>query len=131
MIANIDSTPRICKQCNVGTDFHKGANCCKTCANARSRVWHSKRENLDKRNKTVNIKQRQRKEDLVKQFGGKCSICGQSFPDCCYDFHHLDMTQKEYNPSYMIKMNPERAKTELSKCILVCSNCHRILHHDR
>jgi len=72
---------------------------------------------------------RQRKNEIVAEFGGKCHDCGNSFPDFVYDFHHLDMETKEHNPSYFIKMNPKRAKEELKKCIMLCSNCHRIRHH--
>jgi hypothetical protein len=125
-IALID---RVCKKCKVGTEFHKGAFYCKACCNEKSRVWHSKRSNLDKRNKAVNTRMRARKQELVNRFGGKCTDCGGEFSAVVYDFHHTDPTEKDFNPSYIFKMNPQRAEEELKKCVMLCSNCHRIRHY--
>lgn len=127
-ICLIDGEKR-CPKCKVGTSFHKGAYYCKICCNEKSRLWHSKRENLDKRNKKVNTRMRLRKKELVETFGNICHDCKQSFDPVVYDFHHLDPTQKDFNPSYIYKMNPERAKEELKKCVMLCSNCHRIRHY--
>ena len=68
--------------------------------------------------------------ESVKLMGGKCSHCGGVFPDAAFDFHHLNSSEKESNPSDMIEANSiERISSELSKCILLCANCHRIEHY--
>lgn len=71
--------------------------------------------------------QRRKKLQAVEAFGGKCQICGYDKCIAALDFHHLE--NKEEKPSYVIlRWSWERAKKELEKCILVCSNCHREIH---
>lgn len=127
-----------CSDCQVWKDpeeFHKNSRdkrgltySCKVCANLRSKNWYKKRENLDKRNQRVNEKQIERKKWAIDYMGGKCQDCGNVYHPCCYDFHHLDPSQKENNPSYFIKLSKEKAMDELQKCVLLCSNCHRMRH---
>ena len=46
-------------------------------------------------------------------------------------FHHLDPNEKDFNPSNLKKYKfDDRIKNELDKCILVCANCHREIHHE-
>lgn len=69
------------------------------------------------------------KNKAVLLKGDKCQICGQTYPNGVYDFHHLDPSQKDFNignKSSTIKM--EIVKKEIEKCILVCANCHRMIH---
>lgn len=123
-----------CHEVKPKEDFHKSSDArgftysCKSCANARTRKWHSNRENKDKRNQRINNFVAERKQWAVDYMGGKCKDCGNTFPLCCYDFHHLDMETKDNNPSYFIRMSKERAMEELDKCILLCANCHRMRH---
>jgi len=80
--------------------------------------------------KSVMKSQRKKKLFAVEQFGGKCQLCGY---DRCIDaleFHHIDPAKKEHSPSYVIfSRSWERAFKELEKCLLICSNCHREIHH--
>lgn len=70
------------------------------------------------------------KRALVDCFGGRCSRCSGVFPLAAYDFHHL--SDKEDAPSSMILNASSRAiAREVSKCILLCSNCHRITHSEQ
>jgi hypothetical protein len=69
------------------------------------------------------------KKIIVQFFGGKCAKCLQNFPDCVFDFHHLDKNIKEESPAKMMNTNStEKIAQELSKCILLCANCHRKEH---
>ena len=65
----------------------------------------------------------------IQYYGGKCVKCGY---DKCIDaleFHHKDKSSKEHKPTYIIRRwNFEKAKKELDKCDLVCSNCHKEIH---
>ena len=60
-----------------------------------------------------------------------CEHCGQCFPVCCMDLHHRDPTIKESTVRKMITddLSFKRIQAEYDKCSLLCSNCHRILHH--
>lgn len=68
----------------------------------------------------------------VQALGGKCAICGGVFDDCCYDFHHLNPTTKDFNISDQ-NTNGARSwlyiRDELKKCALLCANCHRRYHN--
>lgn len=62
-----------------------------------------------------------------------CSDCGNCFEVCCMDFDHREGTTKAYNLGSMFAhhYSKELIQTELDKCDLVCSNCHRIRTRDR
>jgi len=72
------------------------------------------------------------KGKAVEYKGNKCSRCGGEFPNVCYDFHHLDRQTKYKEVSCMITelYSWEDIKNELDKCIMVCSNCHRIIEKE-
>jgi hypothetical protein len=61
----------------------------------------------------------------------KCLKCGEDHP-ATLDFHHRDPTQKEITAVKMVanKYSEKRINEELEKCDILCSNCHRILHHE-
>ena len=45
------------------------------------------------------------------------------------EFHHLDPTKKDFSISHLKRFTFNQIVTsELDKCILVCSNCHREIH---
>ena len=74
--------------------------------------------------------QRRKKINVIDKFGGECCLCGYKKCINALEFHHLDKDKKEENPAYIImRWSYERAKKELDKCILVCSNCHREIHY--
>jgi hypothetical protein len=71
------------------------------------------------------------KEQMVNYKGGECSRCGYDTYIGALEFHHLDPTQKDFNLSKLKKNKfDEKIKDELDKCILVCANCHREIHHE-
>ena len=62
----------------------------------------------------------------VKKAG--CSICGYNKCADALDFHHLN-DDKDKSVSSAARLHClETLKKEVSKCILVCSNCHREIH---
>lgn len=73
---------------------------------------------------------RKKKSEWVKKFGGVCSKCNLEWPDYVFEFHHLDANLKEKNPSQIFMLSDDNIEKELSKCIMVCSNCHRIIHNE-
>jgi len=67
------------------------------------------------------------KRKCIEYKGGVCEDCGydKDFP-AVYDFHHIN--GKDFTISKFSNRSFEKLKTELDKCILLCSNCHRIRH---
>ena len=62
--------------------------------------------------------------------GAECNHCGLSEPKHLeiYDYHHVDPDTKLYSVSNILKGPIERLRTEVDKCLLLCSNCHRKEH---
>jgi len=69
------------------------------------------------------------KQQLVEYFNNKCGDCGNSFPICCYDFHHIDPSKKLFEIAPKLDGNIETIMEEVVKCVMICSNCHRIRHY--
>ena len=70
---------------------------------------------------------------MVELKSQPCSDCGSRFETCCMDFDHRDGTQKLFNVGSMFAHHYSREliETEIAKCDLVCSNCHRVRTRDR
>lgn len=69
------------------------------------------------------------KEKMVRENGGKCHSCELVSHPSVYDFHHIDPTQKSFSvgdKTSTIKWL--LIQEELKKCVMLCSNCHRLLH---
>ncbi len=63
----------------------------------------------------------------------ECSSCGFNRNFCAIDFHHTDPERKEYNIGSFFTNKcsiekQEELKKEIEGTILLCDNCHRILH---
>jgi hypothetical protein len=72
-----------------------------------------------------------RKNELIKLFGSCCSICSYSKNYSALEFHHLDPSTKKFglNARHLSNLTWESCLEESKKCDLICSNCHRELHH--
>lgn len=70
------------------------------------------------------------REDIL---GDKsCIKCGENHIGCL-DFHHRDPSQKELEVTKMAhkKYGKDRILQEISKCDILCANCHRKLHWEQ
>lgn len=64
----------------------------------------------------------------VKQSAG-CSVCGHDDPKAL-EFHHVNPCEKRFGISGgSVARRRESVYAEMQKCVLVCSNCHRAIHH--
>lgn len=72
-----------------------------------------------------------RKLELIKLKGGKCKKCGYNKNTAALDFHHIDPNEKEIKLDIRKLANTKMSKLieEVSKCDLLCANCHRETHH--
>jgi predicted HNH restriction endonuclease len=86
----------------------------------------------NKRAERVRERSRAFKQGLIIRFGGKCNLCGfETEVGSVYEFHHLDMNKKESLISNLIcACSWDKVELELKNCILVCANCHRIIHEN-
>lgn len=65
---------------------------------------------------------------LKKEAGGKCSKCNNNNIRIL-QFHHKDPKQKDFNISnFYNNKDINILRKEISKCILLCPNCHAELH---
>lgn len=44
------------------------------------------------------------------------------------DFHHLDPTEKDKNVGDLMSFSTQKLKEEIRKCVVLCANCHRMVH---
>lgn len=58
-----------------------------------------------------------------------CADCKQSYPSCVMDFDHVRGRKKIAIGTAVRKWDLNQIKSEILKCEIVCSNCHRIRTH--
>jgi len=96
--------------------------------NEYNRVWAS--NNREKANGYYK-KWKKRRNDWYFSLkkGLSCSNCGENDPRCL-EYHHPDRTTKSDSVGNMFntKVNKNTILTEISKCIVLCANCHRKVH---
>ncbi len=56
-----------------------------------------------------------------------CEMCGESRA-VCLDFHHRDRSEKRFELARAPEMAFFRVLAEVRKCMVLCANCHRVLH---
>ena len=90
----------------------------------QSPEWHAQRAQYRAQ------KRREQKNKAVEYKGHVCYDCKQTFPDCCFDFHHLDPLKDNTTPSQVLHCAWETVLKMLDECVMLCSNCHRIRHSE-
>jgi len=129
-----------CCRCDVDkntSDFRKDKSradglqsYCKQCAKEDHRSkWKETygdryKEQHNKRRKECAAKLSALKSSL------KCLKCNEADP-ACLEFHHLDPSQKEYGIASMVQLKWDKLMLEISKCVCLCSNCHKKFHAGR
>jgi hypothetical protein len=86
-------------------------------------------ENKDLYSSKQSLRRQQIKEYIESQ-KTLCCVCNEN-DVACLDFHHLDGDEKYDKLSNAIKdkWGKEKIDLEISKCVVLCSNCHRKLHY--
>jgi len=74
-------------------------------------------------------RKRNKKNLLVQKMGGACYICGYNKCNAALDFHHKDPGEKDFSISKAFRKGAAEINEELTKCILLCANCHSEDHH--
>lgn len=133
---DLTKTCKACKETKSISEFHPNKTCtlgvvgtCRKCMAERKRQWYS--DNRAERQDDANERNRAKKQKAVDYFGGKCHDCNQSFPNCVFQFHHLNPAEKDANPSKLMNGREDKMWEELKKCIMLCANCHLMRHFIR
>ena len=114
---------KICEICNKEYETNSFSRIyCYECSGESTR----KDNNTRKHQKT--ILRRNMKLQAIKMLGGKCSICGYNKCIDALEFHHKDPKQKDFKIGAGNTISWKEYKSEVEKCILVCSNCHKEIH---
>jgi hypothetical protein len=77
-------------------------------------------------------RRRARKLECLNYLGGKCIVCNYDKYQGALEFHHIDSSIKDFAIAdyYYNQFGAERLQQEIAKCIILCANCHRILHFE-
>jgi hypothetical protein len=101
---------------------------CKTCANTKTKDWYENKEG-----RSWHLKdQSQRRADLanwVDTFKDvPCTDCGFKYPPYVMDFDHLPQFEKYFPIGVLVnkRVSKDTILEEISKCEVVCANCHRL-----
>lgn len=93
----------------------------------KAKDWRSKNKEYIKTKQRED--KRKRKLWAIEYLGGVCQECKQTHHPAVYEFHHINPTTKDRDPSKMLSLSLQRLTDELNKCLLLCANCHRLIHH--
>jgi hypothetical protein len=98
------------------------------------REWReSHPEKVDEQSRHSDKRKKQRKEEnkeRIRQYKLEHPCrCGYSDPRALV-FHHREPHKKEFPISRRLSLSWDKLKVEISKCDVLCSNCHLILHSD-
>jgi len=63
-----------------------------------------------------------RRNNIIQDLGGRCVRCGSSEN---LEIDHCDPTKKHFNIGDLLNHSKEEVERELTKCQLLCHNCHR------
>lgn len=127
---------RCCSRCLIKYEHYgQRASICRECKRIYDREFHAKRTKDAKLRKQESQKLRRQSitawvNDLKKN--ASCSDC--AITDYrVLEFDHVDGHEKEFNVSDMVKagFSKVKIKSEISKCDVVCANCHRIRTFER
>jgi hypothetical protein len=96
------------------------------CANCH-RIRHALRESASLEPAVAH--RRRRKLKAIAHMHSTCYACGRGGPPALFEFHHWNADEKEFGLSESgISRSWARVVAELTKCVMLCANCHREVH---
>lgn len=131
---------KVCSECKQEKDEscysfknkQKGTlqNRCKQCYNEYNRRYYKNGEQTKQIKRVNRNKQRDRIKYQEWKSTQRCLCCGEDSVECL-DLHHTDPSIKDGVISDMIGRSWQRVMEEISKCVVLCANCHRKVHSGR
>lgn len=128
---------KLCCKCKVKRDLtyfstneskSDGLNSeCKDCQKIYFKEYYSK--NKEKHRKAVQKVRNNKKAAIARYKKEKgCSRCGYNEHSAALQFHHLDPNEKNFTIGTSWNLPLEEIFKEISKCEVLCANCHSIEH---
>jgi hypothetical protein len=129
---------KICNKCEVEKpveDFNwkkkdvKRRATCRVCTKLAGKKHYTENKDKYAENRERN---RQELKEWFRDYKSKQSCkCGENRPPCL-DFHHVDSSTKELELSTAVHngWSIDRVMSEIKKCVVVCKNCHAMIHHN-
>lgn len=110
---------------------------CKQCCSQKSKKYRSNSSIPNECTKKWREKNPHKRTEYNKQLQGKVKLFQKTYqarnPCCCgmadlecLDFHHVDQKTTEARIPSIHTFN--KSIKEMTKCIVVCANCHRKIH---
>ena len=91
--------------------------------------WYEKNKSLTaQRAKEARKRTKEWYNNIMEQ--QSCQRCGEN-DRVVLEWHHIDPTKKDMGVAYMLSRRGKKTiLEEIEKCICLCANCHRRLHHE-
>ena len=106
---------------------------CRTCQKKWYKEYYKssnkEKERLKRKRKRMKRESRAYLREL--KTNTPCVDCGKKFHFCAMDFDHIETKTIEVSRMIGNQATIEKIKEEVSKCELVCSNCHRVRTYKR
>lgn len=124
----MSNTRKFCKCGNPCTTNGR----CSECRAIYQKQWYQahKEEHKQRARKWNDIRHKE-VTDLIRELkSAPCVECGQKFHFSAMDFDHIE-GKKEFGIARAKYYGRDKLKPELSKCQVICSNCHRVRTYNR
>ena len=118
---------KVCKVCGreLPEDmFDEGRHQCKDC---RKNYRKERRKSHPEIHRKQEARRQKRVGEWFNSLKTPCIVCGESEP-VCIDFHHINPEEKDFTIGKHRGKAREILEKEISKCVCLCSNCHRKVH---
>ena len=128
---------RVCSKCGVEKDINefplrnqftrRRQSYCMDCRSEMGKSWYEKNKDYQKANaKKHSTEYRNTAKEYVWNYllTHPCSECGESNP-VVLEFHHVGGKDRAISELVGRGATLEKIKEELSRCQVLCANCHR------
>jgi ribosomal protein L30E len=123
---------KIQEEKEMNEPMHKCYECGRMLPVSHFNFWNKKKnqymnicKDCEKKRNTKKHEERKEILNALKTCG--CCCCDENDINCL-DFHHINPEEKEFNMSAAPNKTIDKILNEASKCVVVCSNCHRKIH---
>ena len=126
-----------CKQSKLKSDFNKSSykkdglqTQCRECTRkSHNKAYAENKHGIREKRSLQNAKTSKYNRVFIQKYKKLCGckLCGFKVP-VALDFHHLDPNEKDMNVSDLVHFSIKKLKEEIRKCIVLCANCHMMVH---